>query len=303
MGASKTKKVGRLCRLGLALLLAAGLLLLHIFPRPAGVWPGVFRALSLSAAWEPDTPVFTFLDVGQGDSALIRAGAWAVLIDSGTDGADLCRALRRQGVEKLHCLIATHPHADHIGGMDMAAAAFDADTLLIADRPPAEESDRACYDRLLDAAEAEGMEVIHPADGYAFSVGDILLEIFSPLPDGDNENDRSLLVRAWAGGVTALVTGDAEADAEAAVLRSGRDLSADILKVGHHGSKNSTSERFLAAVAPKYAVISVGAGNTYGHPTDQTLERLTAAGAEIYRTDLDGTIAFKTTGPLAGGGG
>ena len=287
----KVKK--RLVGWGAAALILLVCLLLTLFPRPGGSWPAVFSALRLSEERIPATPVITFLDVGQGDATLLRDGAHAVLIDGGTDGAGLVRQLRRLGVGRLDMIVATHPHSDHIGGLDLAAEAFSAQRVLLSDLPPADEADSLCYQRLLALA-ADGQTVLlHPKDGEEYDAGDIHLQFFAPTPQAGEENDRSLVLLADVGGAAVLVTGDAGREEEMALLAAGRPLDADLLKVGHHGSGTSSSPAFLQAVSPAYAVISVGVDNTYGHPSPETLARLQDVGAAICRTDTEGSVAFR----------
>lgn len=291
-GEKGNRKIKRAGILLASALLALPLALLYIFPQPNGSWPAIFSALGLWPQAAPEYPTVTFVDVGQGDCTLLREGEHAVLIDTGTDGYSLLRALRREGVGQIDALIATHPHADHIGGMDLVMETFDVGYLYMSDTPPADETDAQCYGRMLEAAEAQDVEIIHPADRERFTVGGICLEFLAPLPDASDENERSLIVRAELGGASVLVTGDAGGDAETALLRRGDDIEADILKVGHHGSAGSSSPAFLRAVAPAYAVISVGVDNAYGHPDAGTLTRLQKAGAAVLRTDVLGTIRF-----------
>lgn len=288
-GNRKIKRAGILLASALLALLLA---LLYIFPQPNGSWPAIFSALGLWPQAAPEYPTVTFVDVGQGDCTLLREGEHAVLIDTGTDGYSLLRALRREGVGQIDALIATHPHADHIGGMDLVMEAFEVGCLYVSDTPPADETDVQCYGRMLEAAEAQDVGISHPADGSILDIGGIRLEFFSPLPVASDENERSLFVRAEIGGASVLVTGDAGADAETALLFRHEDIAADILKVGHHGSAGSSSPAFLRAVAPAYAVISVGVDNTYGHPDPGTLTRLQKAGAAVLRTDVLGTVSL-----------
>ena len=294
MGAAEKKKKRKVRAAGWIALAALLLLslMLTLFPRPTGSWPAVFAGLDLSPVKNPEAPTVTFLDVGQGDSTLIRDGERAVLIDGGVSGEDLVRALRIEGVGKLDMLIATHPHTDHIGGLARAAEAFGAKSLVISTSPPVEEADLRCYDALLDKMDALGVTLLHPTDGTVYDLGGIHLEIYAPAPEAKEENDRSLFVRACMGGGALLVTGDAGYAAEKALLASGRDLSADILKVGHHGGDTGSGDLFLHAVSPRWAVISVGADNDYGHPAKETLKRLQAAGATICRTDTEGALRF-----------
>lgn len=265
---------------------------LTLFPRPTGSWPAIFAFFDLSPIKNPELPTVTFLDVGQGDATLIRDGERAALIDGGVNGEDLVRALRREGVGKLDLLIATHPHADHIGGLARAAEAFEAGALILSAEPPAEEIDLRCYESLLEAAGELDIPLLQPADGTVYELGGVRLEIYTPAPDAETENDRSLFVRAQMGGASLLVTGDAGYAAERALLASGHDVSADILKVGHHGAAGGSGDAFLDAVSPHWAVISVGADNGYGHPADETLKRLRAAGATVCRTDTEGDQRF-----------
>ena len=273
-------------------LLALLLALLYIFPRPTGSWPAIFSALGLWPREAPACPTVTFVDVGQGDCTLLRNGEHTVLIDTGTDGYSLLRTLRREGVGQIDELIATHPHADHIGGMDLIMEAFAVGRLYVSDMPPADETDAQCYGRMLEAAAAQKVEISHPKDGGILDIGGIHLEFFAPLPAAPDENERSLFVRAQLGGASVLVTGDAGVDAETALLSRQENMEAAILKVGHHGSSNSSSPAFLRAVAPDYAVISVGVDNAYGHPDAGTLTRLQNAGAAVLRTDVLGAIRF-----------
>ncbi|MCI8361046.1 MAG: MBL fold metallo-hydrolase [Clostridiales bacterium] len=297
MGAPKKEEKGKMRKTGWAafavLLLIS--LTLTLFPRPDGSWPAIFAALDLSPVKNPDRPTVTFLDVGQGDAALIREGERAVLIDGGGDGQALARALRREGVGRLDMLIATHPHADHIGGLSQAAEAFGAASLALSAQPPAAETDRRCYEALLEKAAELELTLLHPDDGTVYQLGGIALEIYVPAPEAGEENDRSLFVRAKVGGGTLLVTGDAGYAAERSLLAAGRELSADILKVGHHGAAGGSGDAFLHAVSPRWAVISVGTDNGYGHPAEETLQRLRSAEAAVCRTDVEGTQRFTAT--------
>jgi competence protein ComEC len=246
------------------------------------------------------------LDVGQGDSSLIiTPEGKSVLIDAGTPQAadEVVAALRKRDVRSLDLAVATHPHADHIGGMRSVIENFGVKNFLdMGKKYPSKE-----YQRMLDAIDKKGIKYIPAKKGMKFDLDSgVTLEVLNP-PGNDQwitevrrggsvENANSVVLRLSYGNFSMLFTGDAETETEDLMMKSGVPLRAQVLKVGHHGSRYATSAGFLEAVAPEAAIISVGAGNKYGHPAQQTLDRLRKAGVKVYRTDLNGEIAIVSDG-------
>ena len=239
------------------------------------------------------------LDVGQGDSFLLRTQEQTVLIDTGeAEYADtVVGALKEYGVEQLDLVIATHMHSDHMGGMAEVLEAVPAKTFIMTELPEDLTPTSRVYENLLTALEqSPETEVIPAQPGDRYSLGDgVTLTILGPVADYDDLNLTSVVCRVDAGDRSFLFTGDMEKKAENDLIAAGADLSADVLKVGHHGASTSSTADFLAEVDPVCSVISVGEGNSYGHPTAATLERLNGYGP-VYRTDLLGEIRITTDG-------
>lgn len=240
-----------------------------------------------------------FIDVGQGDSALLLSGGQAVLIDAGTaeGGAAVVRYLEELGVTELYGAVATHPHADHIGGMAQVIEAFPIEHFYMG----SETQNTATYSGMLDALEEAGVQPVIPADGdeLVFDSG-ASLTFLGPADDvpKSNLNDRSLITLFRAGGQDVLFMGDAESAAEDSLLTHHPALTCDVLKVGHHGAATSSSEEFLQAVQPATAVISCGVDNDYGHPSEQTLQNLSLAGVDDVRiTAQSGTVVLPLNPP------
>ncbi|MCQ2559251.1 MAG: MBL fold metallo-hydrolase [Clostridia bacterium] len=236
-----------------------------------------------------------FIDVGQGDSILVQLpDGKNMLIDAGPNKSAeaLVSYLQNLKINKLDYLIATHPHEDHIGGMDEIVNTFEIGEVYM----PAASSTTKTFERLQDALEAKNLFATAAFAGVSVvDEGDLTVTMFSPNSQVyDNLNNYSPVIKLVYGDTSFLFTGDAEAESEAEILKAGYDLQADVLKVGHHGSHSSTSPEFLAAVNPIYAVICCGENNDYGHPHQVTLDKL--AGITIYRTDLDGNILFVSDG-------
>ncbi|HEY8458849.1 MAG TPA: ComEC/Rec2 family competence protein [Blastocatellia bacterium] len=246
------------------------------------------------------------LDVGQGDSALIITPEdKSVLIDAGPPqaGDEVVAELREKNVQSLDLAVATHPHADHIGGMRPVIENFEVKNFLDSGRDYASKE----YERMLRAIQRKRIKFIEAKKGMKFDLDSgVKIEVLNPQGNGQwitqireggsVENANSVVLRLSYGNFSMLFTGDAEAETEEAMMNSFASLRAQVLKVGHHGSRHATSRRFLDAVAPEYAVISCGADNRYGHPTKQTLDRLRKAGVKIYRTDQNGEIAIVSDG-------
>ena len=235
-----------------------------------------------------------FIDVGQADCVLLASGGHFMMIDGGNrdDAERIVSYLQGAGVEKLDLVIGTHPHEDHIGSLGAVIRTFDVGDVYM----PDVSVDTAVYQNVLDAVKARGLKVKHPEPGDVLDFNGIPLEVFGPVKEYKNLNNTSIVLRASVGDTAFLFTGDVEMEAEYDILEQGYDISADVLKVSHHGSSGSSAEEFLAYADADYAVISVGKENKYDHPEAVTLKRLKSYGMEIFRTDQKGTIVCSTDG-------
>ncbi len=240
-----------------------------------------------------------FIDVGQGDSILISSGGANVLIDAGENnrGDEVLAKIRELKIDKLDLVIGTHAHSDHIGGLDTVLNSIKVDKILLSDLPDSLIPTTKTYTDLLEAIVQNDVELIVSEVGLSFEVGDGKLTILGPVKNNYSDlNNFSIVTRLVFGETSFLFMGDAEEKAENDILDSGANLSADLLKVGHHGSKYSTSQSFLKAVSPDTAVIQVGIGNKYGHPMSECLNRLSDDDVKIYRNDFSGTITAVSDG-------
>ncbi|MGE5484716.1 MAG: ComEC/Rec2 family competence protein [Ignavibacteriales bacterium] len=239
-----------------------------------------------------------FIDVGQGDCILVQIpGPRTMLIDAGdsSNGQTAVRYLKATGIRAIDDLVVTHPHADHIGGMIDVLGAFDVGNVYM----PRTTHSTATYEELLRAIKKKGLFITEARAGQGI-LRAANLDISFVAPHGkeyDDLNDWSAVVRIQYGDTVFLFMGDAGARAEEEMLLSPAvSPRANVLKVGHHGSGGSSSAIFLSAVSPQYAVISVGAGNPFGHPSKGTLARLADVKAQVYRTDIHGTVVIGSDG-------
>lgn len=229
-----------------------------------------------------------FIDVGQGDAALILCDGHAMLIDGGTpkNSNRLFTYLRKHQVDSLDYIIATHPHDDHVGGLAGALNAALAQNAFCC----VTQAEGRAFASFLKYLDQQGIALTVPKPGERFALGSAVFTILGPLRENSEMNDNSLVIRLQYGDFSALFTGDAEASEENDLLSSGAELQSNLLKVGHHGSANASTEAFLDAVQPEISVISCGKENEYGHPAEQVLNRLRRVGSEILRTDQSGDI-------------
>ena len=236
-----------------------------------------------------------FIDVGQGDSILVQSSDHAVLIDAGPPaaGQNLVVYLEELGIRTLDYVVATHPHSDHIGGMSRVLDRFFVHELWM----PDVSHNTATFEQFLDAIERNNLEITTVQAGDILSAGPIRMTAVSPNRSGySNLNDYSIVLHMQYGRTSFLFTGDAEALSENEMIAAGWNLQANVLNVGHHGSRTSTTDSFLNAVYPQIAVISLAAGNQFNHPHPEVLERLAQRGIEVLRTDELGTIVMSTDG-------
>ncbi|GGH26082.1 ComEC/Rec2 family competence protein [Paenibacillus segetis] len=236
-----------------------------------------------------------FLDVGQGASQLlISPSGKTMLIDAGNNDQEehMVQYLQQYGVDRLDIVIGTHPDADHIGGLDAVIDHVEVGKVYM----PKVSNNTKTFESLLRSIKNKGLKVSSAKAGIKLDWDDqVDVTMLSPILTGLDNNNMSAVVKVTYGDTSFLLTGDAESISEKEMIDSGEDLQADVLLVGHHGSKTSTSLRFLNQVNPKYAVIQVGE-NSYGHPKETILERLRKKNVEVYRNDLQGTVEFTSDG-------
>ena len=235
-----------------------------------------------------------FVDVGQGDAILIVSpDGSTVLIDGGDTNTGILQFLQGLGIQHIDLMVATHPHADHIGGLVQVLNAMPVSRVVT----NGQLYTTATFEHFLDAIVAAKIPFIVAKRGDTLAVGNLSFSVLSPVDtSGDDLNNNSLVLRLVYGEVSFLFMGDAQTNAEAGILAAGLPVQSTILKVGHHGSNTSSSPAFLAQVKPAVAIYSAGVGNSYGHPRPETLAALAAVGAQIYGTDANGTVTVTTDG-------
>ena len=232
-----------------------------------------------------------FIDVGQADSILVTNKEESMLIDAGNndDGKDVVEFIKDKGITQIDYVIGTHPHEDHIGGLDNVINDFDIKNIYM----PKIETTTKTFEDVLDSISNKNLKVTSPSKGEIFNIGDAKCEIMTDsILDKDNLNLSSIVIRLEFGNNSFLFMGDAEKENE----KTRQWPKTDVLKVGHHGSNTSTSQEFLEQISPKYGIIMVGKDNSYGLPKANILDRLNKANVELYRTDENGTIVMLSDG-------
>lgn len=243
-----------------------------------------------------DNLLIHFIDVGQGDSTLIVfPNNEVALIDAGTRAGrkEVVNYIKDQNIRKIDYLIGTHPHEDHIGGLPEVIRNFEIGKVYL----PNKTNNTAIFEELLDEIKNHNLKITEGTSGVRI-IGNEDLEfmILAPSIEYESINDSSIVTKISYNNFSAIITGDAEKESEGNMVKEGYNLKANILRVGHHGSSTSSTKDFLDKVQPTYSVISLGNDNSYGHPHRETIESLEDMDSIILRTDLLGTIVFKTDG-------
>lgn len=233
-----------------------------------------------------------FLDVGQADSILIKSNNEYMLIDGGNnnDGPLLVKYFQSLGIKEFKYIVGTHPHEDHIGGLDDVIKNFTIDNIYIPDAMTTTKT----FEDLLDSIDEKNLTYKVPKINSTFPLGNANLKVIYTGTDTSDLNNTSIVLKLTYQDISILLTGDATSKTEKKILN--KDINSTVLKVGHHGSKYSSTESFLKKVNPKYAIISVGKNNIYNHPATITINKLEKLNTQIYRTDQDGTILLETNG-------
>lgn len=236
--------------------------------------------------------IVDYIDVGQADSILIRNDNHSMLIDAGNneDGKDVLNFIKEKGITKLDYVIGTHPHEDHIGGLDdVINSDLEIENIFM----PKISTNTKTFEDVLDAISNKGLTVKAPKKADTFEIGKVKCTVMTDsILDQDNLNLSSIIIRLEYGENSFLFMGDAEEENEQQINWP----KTDVLKVGHHGSNTSSSEKFIQEVQPKYSIIMVGKDNSYKLPKQETIEKLNNIGSKIYRTDENGTIEIISNG-------
>lgn len=287
-------------KIALSLLLAIGLIVSFLPIGAVASWHQIFSFFGLndfSAAADGSPLSVHVLEVGKADSIFIECEGKYMLVDGGTIdcGERVAEYLNQRGVKKLDYVVNTHPDEDHIGGLGYIISQYDIGQYLAPDIP---QNLIPLSEEYLDVQVAlikKNMQTTAPNCGDTFRLGGLKIEVLAPIRQGSSTNNNSIVLRLTYGKTSFLLMGDAEKEEESDLIASGANLSADVLKIGHHGSSTSTTDGFLYAVKPHYAAISV-ADDSNGLPNKQVLKRLKDAKVMAYRTDVSGTVIFLSDG-------
>lgn len=235
-----------------------------------------------------------FIDVGEADSILVKDKDQFSLIDTGNneDGPKLVNYFKELGITKFKYIIGTHPHEDHIGGMDDIIREFDVEHIYM----PDVETEYKTYTEIVDLVKSKNMTIETPEVDSTFTMNDSIFNVLWISNSEEEINDDSIVLKLNYKNTSYIFTGDATKNVELKILD--KDLKCDVLKLGHHGSSDASSAQFLEKTKPQYGIISVGKNNEYGHPHDITLKKLNYLNTKIYRTDLDGTIELTSDGEI-----
>lgn len=269
-------------------------------PFSVPTWQEIFSSAKLTERSEAAKQPLSvhYIDVGQGDSILIKSEGLNVLIDAGErgNGEAVLSYLEAQEVKSLDYVIATHPHSDHIGSMEDVLKKIPVSNIILPKLTQESTPTTKTYENFLQAVKDSGAKVIAAEPGKTYGGARSVLTVLGPCQQEDDLNNMSVVARLDFGSTSFLFTGDAETPSENAILKKGMDVQADVLKMGHHGSKTSSGNAFLSEVEPALCVISCGAGNDYGHPHEETLKKLEKRGITPFRTDQDGAIVVGSDG-------
>jgi competence protein ComEC len=258
------------------------------------VTPSITPVQSLSIP--PEGMVVHFIDVEQGDAILIQCNGTNTLIDAGERnmGGRVVSYLRSRNVTSLDLVVATHPHSDHIGGMAEVLNAFSVGRFIDSGTPHTSKT----YENMLTLIDEKNIPFQVAQRGQLIALNPAFrVEVLNPAAERHGDiNEDSVVLRVTTGSIAFLLTGDAGMKAENEILAAGNNVRSDVLKVGHHGSRYASGALFLTNVSPAISIIQVGAGNEYGHPTEDALQRLQAVRTTVYRTDEHGTVLVGTDG-------
>ena len=236
-----------------------------------------------------------FIDVGEGDCTLLESDDEFVLIDAGERdyGEEVLRYIEDRGADELKYVIATHPHSDHVGGLRTVIDGMDTENFITVSC----ESDTYTWEKLLRAVDRNNINKIEAEVAQTYSFGEASITLMGPVSrDYESFNDLSVVTKVTCGDISFLVMGDAERESEYDIVDAGADLSADVIRCGHHGSSDASSDKLLRAVDPAFAIASCGEGNEYGHPHRETVQKFKTMGCPFFRTDEAGTIVAYTDG-------
>lgn len=301
MERSKKKKIKRKISFGFFIVILINIFVLAILDKTEMfTYQDLMIKLRLMDYSSIDADVSVhFIDVGQGDSILIKSKDKNVLIDAGerNKGEEVALYLKENKVEKLDYIIATHPHSDHIGGLPYIIENFQVSEVIVPEIIDEKVPTTQIYYEFLESVSKKGLLLTPARVGDKYDLGSSYFEILSPKGnDYDDLNDYSVVINLNHKNNNFLLCGDAETKVEKEMLNDKLLRDVDVLKAGHHGSSSSSSNDFLEKIMPEYFVVMCGEGNSYNHPSEKTIEKFASYSKNIYRTDINGNIMFLSNG-------